>query len=237
MQADDRNELPVLGPWNSTHFVAACPERVLAQLSEVIGAYRGAVIPFMPVALQHRVEPPLVSYTATAEPYHLLPVEWRSYEVYAASLPAKIRSALRAEDLRLQAAGSEYGMVRGSAAIAVIERFTGPHDASHADLARHAAEIFGDDLLVFHVTDRSGHRAICTAIEHEDELYVRRYLQRADAVRDGFTYFTTVFRAPIEYACEQRLIAIHAGLGASDVKTRRGFSCLPQMHCLAVIGS
>lgn len=233
----DDAEIPVLGPWNSGRFMvrALCSDPV-TELNELLqSADRCCLaIPFLPQALGPRLAPEFAVLSADAEAYHLLPISWSAYEDYVVSLPSKVRSSLRAEDRRMLGVVSALGVERGAAAIAALEGLSNREAPHQTDVARNAARIFGDAFLSFYVADNSGYRALCVAIEHENELYLRRYVQRSDAARDGYSYFATVYRAPVEYAIKKGLVAVHAGLGASEIKSKRGFTALRQVHCLAV---
>jgi Peptidogalycan biosysnthesis/recognition len=225
------------GSWNSNRIVMRDYERLPVLINgyfERVGP--GAmVLPYLPLStlghLQANLPACLIEYVPCLS-YASMEIQWRTFEEYHISLPKKPRHSLTVEEALCSASttrhfGAPAGPLLEQAAILIApeakERQLALLDALH--------KTFQNRLLTFMLSDESGIRGICIAIEFLDQMYVRSFGGRRDAARDGYTYFCCVFHGPIQYCIAQGLKWIHLGIGAEEAKKLRGFTLLEQVTC------
>jgi Peptidogalycan biosysnthesis/recognition len=228
----------VWGPWNSS--IALCHD--YAEFWELIvrssrSAKQWQVVPFAPERSINALEqlPDMSDITVLSAhcpvAYSTLSVEWRSFEEYLGRLSGKSRASVRRARRKLDSSGIRREILSGNMTRHELTQLFQPDERDrYAPLLEAWFEAFGNGLLAFTVWDRDGLRAACPAIQLGDELYMRKYVCRGDAVCDGFSLFNVSYSDPIVYAIDHHIKWIHSGIGAEATKAQRGFILEPLVN-------
>jgi len=155
------------------------------------------------------------------------------FEDYLASVPASVRSRVRADRRRFARAGYDTAVSPLTSCVDEVGRLVANlqrehghqgDDAEMADLLRRQAEEFGDAATVHACRDAQGIVGSCVVLQAPSELASRACGFDYSRLINMGEYFELAYYSPIDQCYKVGVDVLQLGIGTYTAKIRRGAS-------------